>query len=203
MADRPAALQGFLNAASDAFLSRTKDDAGQRVARAVFGALATAGTPADEPPASLPVVDRHLAPLTTSTRYDDPLLADLAKALRALSPHLTWKPRAGDNPKASATFAQGHANAIIAGPGGLERRSDVWLGVSLLAPDVRYPDHTHAPEETYLTLSPGAFRQEGRDWAETGTGCTYYNPPGIVHMMRSGAEPFLTLWALNATASQS
>ena len=57
---------------------------------------------------------------------------------------------------------------MILGPAGLENRRDVWFGVSLLAPHVRYTDHSHAPEETYLVLSDGEFRQGDGDWFTPG-----------------------------------
>jgi quercetin dioxygenase-like cupin family protein len=85
---------------------------------------------------------------------------------------------------------------MIVGPGGLEPRHDVWLGVSLLAPGVRYPDHTHAPEETYLVLSRGTFRQNDGPWFEPGIGGSFYNPPGILHAMRAEDEPLFAFWAL-------
>jgi quercetin dioxygenase-like cupin family protein len=85
---------------------------------------------------------------------------------------------------------------MIAGPGGLEERDDLWLGVSLLAPHVRYPDHTHPPEETYLVLSEGDFMQGADNWMTPGIGGSLYNPPGILHAMRSGDAPLLAIWAL-------
>lgn len=85
---------------------------------------------------------------------------------------------------------------MFVGPGGLERRTDVWIGVPLLAPEVRYPDHTHPPEETYLVLSAGQFRQEDGPWFEPGIGGSFYNPPGIVHAMRSNSEPLFAFWTL-------
>lgn len=58
-------------------------------------------------------------------------------------------------------FRDGHVNATIAGPEGLEIRRDVWIGViiSLMAPHMRYPDHRHPPEEIYVVLSDGQWRQ--------------------------------------------
>jgi hypothetical protein len=85
---------------------------------------------------------------------------------------------------------------MILGPAGLEHRTDVWLGVSLMAPSVRYTDHAHAPEETYLVLSEGEFRQGEADWFTPGVGGSFYNPPWIKHAMRSGAAPLFAFWAL-------
>lgn len=90
---------------------------------------------------------------------------------------------------------------MIVGPGGFEARGDVWLSVSLLAPHVRYPDHTHAPEETYLVMSPGEFSQNDGPWFEPGLGGPFYNPPGILRAMRAGDGPLLAFWALYASTS--
>lgn len=84
---------------------------------------------------------------------------------------------------------------MIVGPGGVEDRDDLWLGVSLLAPHVHYPYHNHAPEETYLVLSGGEFMQE-ETWFSPGIGGSFYNPPGIKHAMRSGDKPLFAIWAL-------
>ena len=89
----------------------------------------------------------------------------------------------------------GHANGMVVGPGGIEDRQDLLLGVSLLAPHVRYPNHSHAPEETYLVFSEGEFMQED-EWFSLGVGGSFFNPPGIKHAMRSGAKPLLAFWAL-------
>jgi hypothetical protein len=85
---------------------------------------------------------------------------------------------------------------MIVGPGGIEEREDLWLGVTLMAPNVRYPDHFHEPEETYLVLSDGEFRQGEGDWFAPGVGGAFYNLPNIKHAMRSGERPLLAFWAL-------
>lgn len=38
------------------------------------------------------------------------------------------------------------------------------FGASLLAPNVRYPDHDHAPEEAYLVMTEGEFRWDDGGW---------------------------------------
>ena len=90
----------------------------------------------------------------------------------------------------------GHANALIVGPDGLEPREDARVGVSLMAPAVQYPDHRHPPEEVYVALSPGEWRQGDGPWHAPGPGGLVYNPPGIVHAMRSGKTPLLAIWCL-------
>ena len=94
------------------------------------------------------------------------------------------------------TFHDGHANADIVGPAGLERRSDVMLGASLVAPDVRYVDHRHPPEEVYIVMSEGEWYREGCGWHTPGIGGIVYNPPDAVHAMRAGNRALLAFWLL-------
>ncbi|MEX1233578.1 MAG: dimethylsulfonioproprionate lyase family protein [Roseovarius sp.] len=192
---RSESLQNFLGAARSAFSSRVRDPNGAASIQRIFDALDTPGAPATSPGARLPACT-YLAQATDPTRFADPDLKVLIKSFNALEPSLTWRPRSGDHTNASDDFADSHANTMIAGPGGAERRSDVWIGASLVAPNVRYPDHDHAPEETYLVLSPGDFMQGPDNWHTPGVGGTLYNPPGILHAMRSGAAPLFAFWAL-------
>ena len=137
-------------------------------------------------------------------RYLEPALAragewtegaSLVRAFAALAPALAWYRRAGSEAHEEA-FHDGHANAFLVGPGGLEDRAGAAVGVSLLAPHVRYPDHRHSPEELYLVLSPGHWRRGESDWFEPGLGGLVHNPPDVVHAMRAEAEPLLALWCL-------
>ncbi|MFX0542406.1 dimethylsulfonioproprionate lyase family protein [Roseovarius sp. S4756] len=192
---RSESLQTFLNAAQAAFSSRVEDPRGAASIARIFSALDTPGTPSEKPGTRLPAC-KYLDEATHSENVSDPALKTLLQAFNDLELSLTWRPRSGDCTNASENFAENHANAIIVGPGGVERRSDVWLGVSLVAPNIRYPDHDHPPEETYLVLSPGDFMQGEGNWCTPGIGGTLYNPPGILHAMRSGAAPLFAFWAL-------
>ena len=120
--------------------------------------------------------------------------AGLATAFAGLADHLVWKPsgRRGGLP----AFAEGHANATVLGPGGLEASDALLIGATVMAPGIEYPLHSHAPEEVYLSLSPGEWWNEAMDWTDPGPTGAIYNPPGIGHRMRSGAAPFLALWFL-------
>ncbi len=194
-------LRALVNAADTAFLSHVEADSAQRSTRAIFETLqdALSDGPALRPGKAvrLPACI-HLGSVSAPQRFEEGALRTLVAAFRALEPDLTWYERTGDAPGANAAYRGGHANTMIVGPGGLLRHQSVWLGMSLMAPEVRYPDHTHPPEETYLALSDGDFFQEGRGWFTPGTGGTFYNPPGIRHAMRSGVTPFLAMWALRA-----
>ncbi|MGQ0485341.1 MAG: dimethylsulfonioproprionate lyase family protein [Hyphomicrobiales bacterium] len=121
--------------------------------------------------------------------------ARLAEALDQLAPSLAWSRRPGAE-AAGADFAEGHANAVVAGNSGIERHRDVSIGISVMAPNIQYPDHRHPPEEVYVVLSPGAGRQGEAPWFEPGVGGIVYNPPDIVHAMKSRAAPLLAVWCL-------
>ncbi len=166
----------------------------ERCVRQAFASLDGAVGPAREGGDRLPACSSLPQALRTAGSAA-PALAGIATAFKTLEPSLAWSRRDG-GPSASANFMDGHANAMVAGPGGIENRDDAWVGVSLLAPHVRYPDHQHAPEEAYLALSPGEFRQAYGGWFEPGVGGTFFNKPGIVHAMRSGPAPLFAVWCL-------
>lgn len=192
--DRSETLQDFLNAAFAAYDRYAQDPRSRNSIRQISAALeTTAGERATEG-RRLPVCDRHL-PDALNLQSDQPLLQSVVTHFAELEPRLEWRTRPTYDDTASGNFPQGHANAMIVGPGGLEVRNDVWLGVSLLAPRVRYPDHDHSPEETYLVLSDGEFMQEDH-WFVPGIGGSFYNPPGIKHAMLSKETPLFALWAL-------
>jgi quercetin dioxygenase-like cupin family protein len=130
-----------------------------------------------------------------AARANQPQLATLIDAFGNLEPLLDWRRRPGAEAVGPA-FADGHANAIIVGPDGLEASDEVRIGVSVLAPDVRYPDHRHPPDELYVVLSEGEWRQAAAPWFEPGVGGIVYNPSNTQHAMRSGRFPLLAIWCL-------
>ena len=79
---------------------------------------------------------------------------------------------------------------------GIEEREDVRVGISLLAPHVRYPDHRHHPEEVYVSLAGGAWWNANMEWTTPGPGGLIYNEPNVLHAMRTEAQPLLAIWCL-------
>lgn len=197
MAMRNQSLQEFLNAAQTAYLSRASDSNSVRSLNQIFAALETPAPQSNAASGRIPVC-HYLDEIAAHTNSFPADLQLTMEKFSAIEPALQWRPRQGDCTGASENFWENHANAIVVGPNGLETREDVWLGVSLVGPNVRYPDHQHPPEETYLVVSPGDFRQERQEWVHVGKGETFYNPPNIVHAMRSSDLPLLVFWALNA-----
>ena len=142
-----------------------------------------------------PLCEHRLDAVYSSMAAEASPLPDIASAFAAIEGRLRWTHRKGVT-AADQPFFDGHANAMLIGPGGLEQRDDVWVGATLMAPGVLYPDHSHPPEEVYLALTGGEWWNAAMDWTEPGPGGIIYNPPGILHAMRSGEKPFLALWFL-------
>ncbi len=195
MSARNPALQNFLNAAEAAFRTNASGEASLDSISRSFSALEAPLHSRSLPAKRLDVCDQWLERALIPETLPNELRV-LAEAFLAIEPMIHWRPRTGDTPNASANFAEGHANAMIVGPGGIEPRTDVWLGASLLAPRVRYPDHTHPPEETYLVMTSGEFSQDDGPWFAPGIGGSFYNRPGIRHAMRSGEAPLFAFWLL-------
>ncbi|OHV85168.1 dimethylsulfoniopropionate lyase [Ensifer sp. LCM 4579] len=199
MIRRSEALQAFVDAAFVAFDQFAQVPQSRRSVRQIYDALEVPGVERQAPGNRLPVCSHLETALAVETEHDS--LHRLVDRFKAIEPLLEWRRRTNDN-SASDNFADGHANAMIVGPGGLEDRRDLWFGVTVMAPNVRYPDHDHAPEENYLVLSDGEFRQGEAAWFSPGIGGSFYNPPGIKHAMRSLDTPLFAFWALLPAMSE-
>jgi hypothetical protein len=193
---RSADLQLFLTSAEAAIRHQSGVDGRVRAAaERISTALEAPSTQAGRPGMSRLPVCRHLATALEHVRRQQGPVGTLADAFVIIEPQLSWKVRDGAE-TVGERFLNGHANATIIGPEGLEIRRDVWIGVSLMAPHTRYPDHRHPPEEIYVVLSDGLWRQASDPWHEPGIGGLVYNPPNIMHAMRSTERPLLALWFL-------
>ena len=193
--DRDPALQRLLDATEAAIIARSGMDEARVAGRKIFSALSRrAGPVSSAPPQDLPVCRLLAEALEPSIAAPAPL-STMGEALATLSPRLSWYRRRNADP-ADAVFWDGHANATIVGLGGLEERPDVWIGATLMAPNVTYVDHHHPPEEVYVALTAGEWWNAEMDWTDPGLGGLIYNPPSILHAMRSGPKPFLAIWCL-------
>lgn len=199
---RPATLSDFLACTQAAIAARVAPDTAP--ARAMCRVAAALSSPAPQrsspAPRLLPVCELLPAALATLEQRA-PDLSPVAAALRELALQLMWRQRSNDDP----VFMQSHANTALVGPepDALEQRSDVRVGISLVAPGVTYPDHRHPPEEVYIVLSEGDWRQESGPWHTPGIGGIVYNPHNIVHAMRSGSDPLLAIWCLPVEAQKA
>ncbi len=195
MQERSPALQCFLDALHAAVRAGASPASPARqAAKKIFDALKLPALPCAREAIRLPAAV-HLDDALNTARRAAGAVAKVADAFAELEPSLTWHRRPGAE-NADPAFADGHSNATIVGATGIERRGDVWVGVSLMAPGVRYPDHRHPPEEVYVVLSPGEWRQADGPWFEPGIGAIVYNPPNILHAMRSDTAPLFAAWCL-------
>jgi hypothetical protein len=194
MPTRDPAIQEFLTSLKEVFRATAIGPEASAAIDRIYGALQTPGAAGPEVGKRLPVC-RYLDDALVTARTASASLARITDAFAALEPSLAWKPRPGGGPFASDNWPEGHANATVVGPNGLEHQEDLAIGASLLAPHVRYPDHNHGPEEVYLVLSPGRFQHGESGWFEPGPGGTLYNRPNIIrHAMASDEAPLLAFW---------
>lgn len=192
---RSMELQELVECLKASFAASHASPAARAFAGELFIALQTPAAAGKTPPSQLPVCD-HLPATLQTVRAASPDLENLAEAFEKIAPYLSWKVRPSGGPQASKNWPEGHANATIIGAGGLEERNDVAIGASLLAPNVRYPDHSHPPEELYLVLTPGRFQHGEEAWCEPGPSGTFHNAPNIKHAMASADGPLLAIWTL-------
>jgi hypothetical protein len=125
-----------------------------------------------------------------STSDDGHLLAD---GLIDLLDDIDWY-RGRSGPYASANFERDHAHAILAGPGGIEERSDLRIGLTVMGPYTRFPDHEQTDPRVVVALSEGEFQSDGSCWFREQVGSSLFYPPGRQFAMRCTASPLLILW---------
>ncbi|MFK7890427.1 MAG: dimethylsulfonioproprionate lyase family protein [Granulosicoccus sp.] len=205
MSQRSQLLQDFLTSMYAAIVEQPNiNSEAVLTAERIFGALETPMGATRLPPSKLPICEllptvarelsRKIQPGADSASAPSKAVAH-AQALAALSARLRWYRRQGAD-RIGEPFISGHANATVIGEGGLEEHDGIWIGVSLMAPGITYPEHRHPPEEVYVVLSPGEWQQSGGAWHKPGVGGIVYNPPDILHAMRSGSAPLLASWCL-------
>jgi hypothetical protein len=132
--------------------------------------------------------------LASNTKMRDKNCSELFCSFSAISNKLRWYRHPGPH---SPKFMNGHANAEIIGPMGLHVRDDIKVGVTLMRQHLTYPDHHHSPEEIYIVLSDGFWRQNQEPWWSPGLGGYVYNKSDISHAMKSVETPLCAIWCLN------
>jgi hypothetical protein len=135
-----------------------------------------------------------LLPLINQASVTLPTLCqNMVSSVMDLADDLPWYQRpVAINP----SFMGSHVNAQIIGPEGLEVRQDLIVGVTLMRPNIDYPDHHHEPEELYLVLSDGRWRQDNGDWHTPGLGGLVHNSSDLMHGMKSVNTPLFAIWCL-------
>lgn len=192
---RSPALQHFLARFCALVTQRAAPiPAASALAAAVTVAVERVAEPGSVAPARLPVCRRFIPTLRGSLDAAEEVAA-LARCLMVIEPGLAWRRRPGAAAD-GVGFEANHANATILGQGGLETRDDLRIGVSLLGPSTTYPEHHHPPDEIYLALSTGEWRQDDGPWFAPGLGNIVFNRSDTRHGMRSGEAGLLAVWVL-------
>ena len=191
---RPLEIQNFLDAISAVFTARTLPcPSSINTAKKIIAALEVVDTKNSASAiVEIPTLIFLDKAITMAEECVSPI-SDLARTLATLAPQLPWYCRQAPE---FNDFMNGHANAEIVGPRGLEVRSDISVGVTLLAPGIQYPDHNHKPDEIYIILSNGEWRQEDQPWHSLRCGGYVFNPSYITHAIRAGEQPLLAVWCL-------
>ncbi len=201
MTSRERRLQTLLDCLFAAYQSAVPDEAAEarRVVTRAFARLSQAVGPQASPFAVKPPPAAHFPDAITMANRGPRTVADVAGALEALADDLPWIP--GALAPAGSPLFEHYAQAYLVGPGGLEEREDAMIGMSLMAPGAVYPEHRHPPDEVYLVLTPGRWRQAGGDWQARDSGGFVYNPSNTPHAMAAMEEPGLSIWLLLGRAS--
>ena len=195
---RAAVLQRFLEQVSNAIEESGPAPPAVALANKIFNAAGRSigqDAPAGGPAAPQLPVSRWLERGLDNALDHGGQIARIAETLACVTPRLQWFQRPS-SPTDDPRFSEHHANAELFGPRGLEQREDIRIGISVLAPATRYPDHQHPPEEIYSVMSRGEWRCDQSDWYEPGIGSTVHHTPNVMHAMRSTDEPLLAVWCL-------
>jgi len=191
-ADRPAELENFLNLLARAMLHPSASTMASFVAGKVFQKLERTGTLSHKQlqdngtPSGLEAALQN----AIATRG---ICAEVAQCVRRLAHSLVWI-RGRSGPFASLNFETAHAHSVIVGPGGLEDRTDIRIGLTYMEPYSRFPDHVQRFSRAFLLLSPCELSIAGESWFATGTGGVFAAEAGQSFAMRCTTTPLLAVW---------
>ncbi|QLL61508.1 hypothetical protein FKV68_08635 [Sinorhizobium mexicanum] len=117
----------------------------------------------------------------------------LSTGLQSLIGRLNWY-RGRGGPFGSVKFEDNHIHALLAGPRALEHREDLRIGLTVLGPYTRFPDHNQFHSRVFLPLSDGEFRFGEGEWVRADIGDVMFNAAGYQCAIRCTRNPMLLLW---------
>jgi quercetin dioxygenase-like cupin family protein len=121
----------------------------------------------------------------------------LAAALAMIEDELSWRhnPNYSDAAMGQAGYMDAYAYAEVIGPGGLLAGNDFLLGLMILGPGLRYPDHVHPAPELYRVLSgDSTWSRDGGGFEPREPGDWVWHASGVVHAMTTRDRPLLALY---------
>ncbi|WP_244490326.1 dimethylsulfonioproprionate lyase family protein [Rhizobium sp. Root708] len=191
-ASRPVAVQRLIGALGNIMLSDSTPMMEKFVAGKVFHRLQEPGAVANKPVTVMPLASqmqfalRHLS-------QKGPSFAEVAAAIGDLAKSLEWV-ASKTGPFASLNIEHTHAHAVVAGASGVEERDDVALGLTIMAPYTRFPDHIQYRSRVFLALSDCEFSCDDKGWQRGSVGSIFFNDAGHNVAMRCTARPLLAAW---------
>lgn len=125
---------------------------------------------------------RHVLQLDTESKLVRALLLEIERLPWTHTPRLT------DNGRSVGLVDLGRCMSL----------GSFGAGLLLMAPDQRYPEHSHPPAEIYLVLHGTSSWMFGgsTDYVEVEPGGLVMNNPNDMHGVVSGDEPLLALYVL-------
>ncbi|MGO4199659.1 dimethylsulfonioproprionate lyase family protein [Rhizobium sp. YAF28] len=191
-AERPVELDNFLNLLARAMLHPSASTMASFVAGKVFQKLERTGTLRDKRPHDTGIPSGLEAALQNAIAARD-IYAEVAQSVWRLADALVWI-RGRSGPFASLNFERAHAHSVIVGPGGLEDRADIRVGLTYMEPYSRFPDHVQRFSRAFLLLSPCELSIAGESWFSTGIGGVFAAEAGQSFAMRCTTTPLLAVW---------
>ena len=191
-ARRPVAVQRLIGALGNIMLSDAAPFMEKFVAGKVFHLLQEPGAIANKPATSLPLAPQLQFALRILALTGEPF-AEVAAAINDVAKSLEWV-ASKTGPFASINIEHTHAHAVVAGISGVEERSDVALGLTIMAPYSRFPDHIQYRSRVFLALSDCEFSCDDKGWQRGSIGSIFFNEAGHNVAMRCTARPLLAAW---------
>jgi len=191
-ARRPAEVQRLIGAIGSLMLADGTPMMEKFVAGKIFHLLQQPGAVSTRPATTLKLVPQLQFALRQIASKGK-AFAEVAAAINDVAKNLDWV-SSKTGPFASMNIETAHAHAIIAGTSGLEEREDVTLGLTIMEPYSRFPDHVQYRARVFLALSDCEFLCDDRGWQQATPGSAFYNEAGHTVAMRCTARPLLAAW---------
>ncbi|ULJ82059.1 dimethylsulfoniopropionate lyase (plasmid) [Rhizobium sp. C104] len=190
---RPRPLQEFLNDIGGLMLSADAPAVASFVAGKVLQRLLKTGKVRPLEGGPLPGapdgLDDAIGYLAKSGRKYEAI----AGQFKSLADSLLWR-RGRSGPFASLNFGNTHSHAVLVGPGGMEERADLRVGVIYMDRYTRFPDHVQTQPRAFILLSPGEICLGNSQWFSAATGTVFANDAGQTFAIRCTARPLLAVW---------
>ncbi|RDJ05574.1 dimethylsulfonioproprionate lyase family protein [Rhizobium grahamii] len=191
-ARRPANVARVIGALGNILMSDAAPFMEKFVAGKVFHLLQEPGAVAMKPASPLPLASQLQFALRNLALRGEPY-EEATAAINDIAKSLEWV-ASKTGPFASINIEHTHAHAVIAGMSGIEERSDVALGLTIMAPYSRFPDHIQFRSRVFLALSDCEFSCDDKGWQRGTVGSIFFNEAGHNVAMRCTSRPLLAAW---------